>query len=214
MAAWMAADAHPAFARADFARRRSRGDGAALLKGVTKTTVARTRTTKKLAQRIDLNYFKRPTPLKRAKLGLSILLPALALVWMIWLVAAKDSRVYSSGRMSEAHAVLAKQCAACHVQQAGVFMEKAEDRACLSCHDGPIHHSVAIKKVACAECHSEHRGRINLLAASNENCAQCHADLKANGGTSNYSNAILSFADGHPEFAVVRTDGGKKPADL
>jgi hypothetical protein len=69
--------------------------------------VARTRTTKKLAQRIDLNYFKRPTPMKRAKLLLSILIPALALVWISWLVYAKNSRVYSSGRMSAAHAVLA-----------------------------------------------------------------------------------------------------------
>ena len=40
--------------------------------------MARARTTKKLAQRIDLNYFKKPTPLKRAKLLLSILLPVLA----------------------------------------------------------------------------------------------------------------------------------------
>ena len=31
--------------------------------------MARTRTTKNLAQRIDLNYFKRPTPFKRAKCG-------------------------------------------------------------------------------------------------------------------------------------------------
>src|SRR5271168_2439380 len=121
MAAWMAADAHPAFARADFARRRSRGDGAALLKGVTKTTVARTRTTKKLAQRIDLNYFKRPTRFKRAKLWLSILLPLLALIWIAERTISKDSRVYSSGRMSGAHAVLETQCAACHVKQADVF---------------------------------------------------------------------------------------------
>jgi len=175
--------------------------------------LARTRTTKKLAQRIDLNYFKRSTPLKRLRLGLVILLPALALAWIIWLVVAKDSRVYSSGRMAGAHAVLVNQCAACHVQKAGIFMQKAEDSACLNCHDGPIHHHVAIKRVACAECHNEHRGRINLLATSNENCAQCHADLKTNGGTSNYSNAILSFSDGHPEFAVVRTGGGRKPAD-
>jgi hypothetical protein len=175
--------------------------------------LARTRTTKKLAQRIDLNYFKRPTPMKRLKLGLSILIPAIALVWIAWLVVAKDSRVYSSGRMAEAHAVLANDCAACHVQKAGVFAAKAEDNACLSCHDGPIHHHVATKNVACAQCHSEHRGRINLLAASNENCTQCHSDLKANGGTSNYANAILSFDDGHPEFAAVRAEGGSKRTD-
>ena len=175
--------------------------------------MARTRTTKKLAQRIDLNYFKRPTPLKRAKLGLSILLPALALAWIAWLVLAKNTSVYSSGSMAEAHAVLTNDCAACHVQKAGVFAQKAEDSACLSCHDGPIHHHVATKNVACAQCHNEHRGRINLLAASNENCSQCHSDLKASGGTSNYANAILSFSDGHPEFAVVRSQGGSKPAD-
>src|SRR5271168_1794083 len=149
MAAWMAADAHPAFARADFARRRSRGDGAALLKGVTKTTVARTRTTKKLAQRIDLNYFKRPTRLKRAKVLLSIGLPALAVIWIAWHGFSRDSRVYSSGRMSEAHAVLEAECAACHVQTAGAFSAAASDAACLSCHDGPVHHATQTKTIGC-----------------------------------------------------------------
>lgn len=173
--------------------------------------MARTRTTKKLAQRIDLNYFKRPTPLKTAKLALSILVPALALAWIVWLVVAKDTRVYSSGKMSEAHAVLANNCAACHIKAANTFAEKAEDSACLSCHDGPIHHHVATKNVACAECHTEHHGRINILATSNQNCAQCHSDLKANGGASNYANAILSFSDGHPEFAAVRASGGSSP---
>jgi len=62
----LAAAAHPVLARIDFARRYSRGHGAALL--AKEKNVARTRTTKKLAQRIDLNYFKRPTPLKRAKI--------------------------------------------------------------------------------------------------------------------------------------------------
>jgi hypothetical protein len=82
--------------------------------------VARTRTTKKLAQRIDLNYFKRPTPLKRTKFWLSLLLPLLALVWIAERAIFKDSRVYSSGRLSQAHAVLEKECAACHVQHRGI----------------------------------------------------------------------------------------------
>jgi hypothetical protein len=115
--------------------------------------LARTRTTKKLAQRIDLNYFKRPTPLKRAKLLLSLLVPALALVWIAWLVYAKNSRVYSSGGMSAAHAILGNDCAACHVQKAGVFAEKAENSACLSCHDGPVHHAAKTPPLACAQCH-------------------------------------------------------------
>ncbi len=52
--------------------------------------MARTRTTKTVAQRIDLNYFKRPTPFKRAKLWLAILAPAIALVWIGWHVLGRD----------------------------------------------------------------------------------------------------------------------------
>jgi hypothetical protein len=166
--------------------------------------VARTRTTKKLAQRIDLNYFKRPTPLKRAKLWLSIGLPALALVWIAWLGFSRDTRVYSSGRMSGAHAVLEAQCAACHVQKSGVFSAKASDAACLSCHDGPIHHATQVGTIGCASCHTEHRGRINLVAASNQSCAQCHGNLRAYGGANHFASGIYSFEDGHPEFAALR----------
>src|SRR5882762_3003754 len=99
--------------------------------------MARTRTTKKLAQRIDLNYFKRPTPFKRAKLYLSVLAPLTALLWISVHFVAKDRRVYSSGRLSAAHAVLEKECATCHLPQANSYSAEASNSACLSCHDGP-----------------------------------------------------------------------------
>jgi hypothetical protein len=175
--------------------------------------VARTRTTKKLAQRIDLNYFKRPTPLKRAKFWLSVLLPLLALVWIGERTIFKDSRVYSSGRLSEPHAVLEKECAACHLQQAGAFSAKAADNACLSCHDGPIHHANQTRSLECSTCHSEHRGRVNLRAASNQSCAECHADLKASGGPTHFAPRIHSFEDGHPEFSALR-NGGRDPGTI
>jgi hypothetical protein len=166
--------------------------------------VARTRTTKKLAQRIDLNYFKRATPLKRAKLWLSILLPVLAIVWISWYGFHKDARVYSSGRMSAPHAILEKQCAACHVQKASVFSAKVQNQACLSCHDGPIHHVNQASTPDCATCHTEHRGRINIAAASEKSCTECHANLRTTGAPTIYSQHILNLADGHPEFAVIR----------
>jgi hypothetical protein len=166
--------------------------------------VARTRTTKKLAQRIDLNYFKRPTALKRAKFWLSVGLSAIALVWIGWHGFSRDSRVYSSGRMSEAHAVLEADCAACHVQTAGMFSAKASDAACLSCHDGPIHHAAQTKSVGCATCHTEHRGRVSIVAAKNETCAECHGDLKTSSGAPHYAAHIASLEDGHPEFAALR----------
>jgi hypothetical protein len=165
----------------------------------------RTRTTKKLAQRIDLNYFKRPTAYKSAKFWLSLLLPVVALVWIGWRGTAKDSRVYSSGRMSAAHAVLEKECATCHVQQAGVFSAKAADTACLACHDGPSHHPIAplgsaqTKHVECAACHSEHRGRIDISAVSNQACAQCHANLDAVEPAVPHFTKIRRFESDHPD---------------
>lgn len=177
--------------------------------------MARTRTTKKLAQRIDLNYFKRPTPYKRAKLWLCVLVPLLALLWIAWRGFSGDSRVYSSGRMSEPHAVLEKQCAACHVRKADEFSANALESACLGCHDGPVHHENEVKAHVpeCATCHAEHRGRINIRAASDQACAECHADLHVTGRILVYSAHIRSLEDGHPEFAVLR-NGAKDPGTL
>jgi hypothetical protein len=176
--------------------------------------MARTRTTKTVAQRIDLNYFKRPTPFKRAKLWLAILAPAVGLVWLGWHFFGHDARVYSSGRLSEPHAVLEKQCAACHVRQAGGFSASAADSACLACHDGPLHHETAKnEKLACAECHVEHRGRVNLAATRNQSCARCHGNLSANSGATNFAKHIRSFEDGHPEFAAFRSVAGVAPSD-
>jgi hypothetical protein len=175
--------------------------------------VARTRTTKKLAQRIDLNYFKRPTPLKRAKLWLSLLLPLLALVWIAWRGLSGDHRVYSSGRMSKAHSVLEKECAACHVQQAGAFSARAAGVACLACHDGPMHHAAKIAAAECASCHTEHRGRINISATSNQVCSECHSDLHAAASTSSYASRIRSFEEDHPQFVALRPVAGVPARD-
>jgi hypothetical protein len=175
--------------------------------------LARTRTTKKLAQRIDLDYFKRPSRFKRSLLLLSIALPTLSLLWLVWHGATHDSRVYSSGRMSAAHAVLEKDCAACHLRQAGAFSAKAADTACLACHDGPIHHANQTQSFQCATCHTEHRGRINLTATSNQSCAQCHANLQTSGVPTHYSAHIRSFENGHPEFAALRP-GQRDPGTI
>jgi predicted CXXCH cytochrome family protein len=173
--------------------------------------VARTRTTKRLAQRIDLNYFKRPTPYKRAKLWLCVVAPLLALTWIASRSFFHDSRVYSSGRMSEPHAVLEKQCASCHVQKAGESSSTASDSACLACHDAPPHHPFAVAAPDCATCHSEHRGRISLIATSNQFCALCHKDLRNH---PLYASGINSLQDGHPEFAPFRKNGPNYGRDL
>lgn len=176
--------------------------------------MARTRTTKAVAQRIDLNYFKRTTAFKRAKLWLAVLAPAVGLVWIGWHFLVGDHRVYSSGRLSEAHGVLEKQCEACHVRQAGGFSASAADSACLACHDGPPHHPETtasnVPKLACAECHMEHRGPVNLVAARGQACARCHGDPLA---PTKFSWHIRALDDGHPEFAALRIAGGNASRD-
>lgn len=174
--------------------------------------MARTRTTKGVAQRIDLNYFKRATPFKRARLWLAMVAPAVALVWLGWHFLGGNNHVYSSGQLSAAHAVLEKECAACHVREAGGFSAKAADTACLACHDGPAHHpemtASNAPKQACSQCHTEHRGRVQPIAVRAKNCAECHGDLSAAGAGSHFAKNIRSFAGGHPEFAALRATAG------
>jgi predicted CXXCH cytochrome family protein len=180
--------------------------------------MARTRTTKAVAQRIDLNYFKRPTPYKRTKLWLAVLAPAAALLWIGWHFLGRDNHVYSSGQLSGAHAVLEKQCEACHVQEAGGYSAKAADAACLACHDGPAHHPEVMvggaPKPACSECHVEHRGKTQLLAATGwQACAQCHSGLRRVSKETNYAPHIWTLDAGHPEFKILMDTPKGKASD-
>lgn len=164
----------------------------------------RTRTTKKLAQRIDLDYLKRPSPFRRWTLMLSVAAPVLALLWVAWYGIRRDSRVYSAGPLSSAHAVLTKQCAACHASNLGFFEETVADKQCLTCHDGPVHHATQTFTPSCASCHADHRGAIRLATTSDANCTQCHANLASRGSSLGVSSDITNFDSNHPEFAALR----------
>jgi hypothetical protein len=167
--------------------------------------VPRTRTTKKLAQRIDLDYLKRPSPLRRWTLLLSIGAPALAILWIAWYGVRGDRRVYSAGSLSSSHAVLTKQCSACHVSNRGSFSESVADQKCIACHDGPVHHAAQAFTPSCASCHADHRGSIRLAATSDSNCTQCHADLMTRGSSPAFAHSITNFESNHPEFTALRT---------
>jgi len=163
------------------------------------------RTTKKLAQRIDLNYFKRPHPFRRWRFWLSVTAPVLAVLWLAWCGLAGNQRVYSGGKLSSAHAVLVARCNACHVKAAGAFSARASDQACLSCHDGPIHHANQTFTPNCASCHEEHQGRMQLASTADASCTQCHLHLKTSGSPTKFVRNIRSFGSAaHPEFAALR----------
>jgi hypothetical protein len=173
----------------------------------------RTRTTKKLAQRIDLEYFKRPSPLRRWRLLLSIAAPVLAILCVAWFAIRSDRRVYSAGALSSAHAVLSKQCSACHVSTLGFYDKRVIDQKCLACHDGPLHHASQAFTPTCASCHTDHRGAIRLAATSDANCTQCHANLETRGSSAGFAKSIGSFESDHPEFAALRP-GRSDPGNI
>lgn len=168
----------------------------------------RTRTTKKLAQRIDLDYFKRTSPLRRWRLLLSIAAPVLAILCVAWFGLRSDRRVYSAGNLSSAHAVLGKQCAACHVSTLGFYDEKVIDQKCVACHDGAVHHADQLFTPTCAACHADHRGAIKLAATTDANCTRCHANLQTRGDAAGFVKNIVSFEGNHPEFAALRAERG------
>src|SRR5216684_570002 len=151
-----------------------------------------------------MHYFKRPHPFRRWRTGLSILLPALAIVWLAWAALTRNDRVYSSGKMSAGHAVLAARCGECHVRNAGSFSAKASDRACLTCHDGPTHHANQMFTPNCSSCHTEHRGHRRLSVTPDANCTQCHGNLRTAGAPTQFANHIEGFGSAHPEFAALR----------
>lgn len=167
----------------------------------------RIRTTKNLAKRMDLQYFKQAHPLRKWRLWLSILVPVVAVGWFM-VQRANSQKVYSSGPLSAAHAVLGKQCNVCHVTTLGFFRAKVSDDACAKCHDAPAHHPDKVTHtVSCASCHVEHRGSPRLASTDDSSCTQCHANLLTRTGSSQFAHAVKDFDKQHSEFAALRPDG-------
>ena len=179
-------------------------------------------TTKVRAKRIGIEYFKRPHPFRRWKLILSVAAPAMAALWVGVAAVQKDQRIYTSGSVSTAHAMFGTQCSDCHVPATAVptaerpgapadgqFFLRPTDKACLACHDGPVHHEQQVFTPGCASCHVEHKGRIQLAALGDPHCVQCHTDLRTKEpGALHFAQKIRGFSAGHPEFALdLKQDG-------
>jgi hypothetical protein len=185
----------------------------------------RVRTAKQRAQRIDLNYFKHAHGLKRWRVLLSLVLPIAALLWVSALAAGGSRTPYSAGPVSSAHAFVEMRCEVCHTgsdtprdprrpgdPQRG-FRAHATDTACMACHDAPAHAVNQTTPQACATCHQEHRGRVQLAKIDDGFCVECHGDLKTTRGEPGIARAVEAFPSGHPEFAAVRA-GAQDPGRL
>jgi len=163
----------------------------------------RTRTTKKLAQRINLDYFKALRGIPRWRRILSLVFTLAGIGWLGWYGLKGSPKPYNAGPLAHSHALLTQKCGSCHVVQAG-YQRSATDQACLTCHDGPIHHDQQTFTPSCSSCHVEHQGALRLASTSDQACTQCHSDLKTKSETTKFAANISGFDRTHPEFAVLK----------
>jgi hypothetical protein len=164
--------------------------------------------TKSYAQRIDLEYVRRPDAVRARLRRLTwIALIATALCVTPFLIGTGSAKkVFSNGPLSRSHAVFESACSQCHV----AAFSSVPDNACEACHDGAEHpaksfdRATLINEPRCAECHVEHRGTPVLTEVRNAYCTDCHSDLHARGRNVNIAGLrVTAFRAGkHPEFSA------------
>jgi predicted CXXCH cytochrome family protein len=157
----------------------------------------RIRTAKKLAQRVDMNYFKQAHGLRRWRFFLAIAAVVVAAIWVLSFVPLHTHHAYSPGVVAEVHTIFAEKCELCHLPEGkGVSARMlVSDKACLSCHDGPRHGKES-PVGTCTGCHLEHRGiKAQLVAVSENNCVSCHKTMEP---------AVMRFNTNHPEFPELK----------
>ncbi|HTW46861.1 MAG TPA: cytochrome c3 family protein [Acidobacteriaceae bacterium] len=170
----------------------------------------RKRTSKSVAGRHDLNYFKKGSPLRRWQGQLTLAALACTAVWLAASALWHGPEMLSSGPISSSHAVFGAKCAACHKPVAGNLFHRAgfrrdvPDRACLACHAIPAHHANQRVTPKCSGCHVEHTGSMMLAHTADGNCTACHANLTAVNAETHFAATIHSFVEGHPDFAPLR----------
>ncbi len=184
----------------------------------------RSQTTKTIAKRIDLNYFKSANPLLRWKRVLIVIAAGIAAIYLAVNGWNADQRLYNPGPVAAAHANFENSCFECHDSGGpNGFIKTVTDNACLKCHDGPIHHTNQVRLISagmdraadCKSCHIEHRGRHALATVANDFCLQCHQDLSKNvAGTTLVAAKISQFKiNDHPRFGRELTNSAGKWED-
>ena len=129
--------------------------------------------------------------------------------------------VWSTGKLSNAHASLSNNCGACH-QQAFVSVT---DTSCQACHTpaalpdhaaparmaigrqpeagvmGAAHSAFNLPPGRCTSCHKEHEGEATVMTVAESFCTDCHAGL-----TSRLTDTAVANVPGwakHPDFRAT-----------
>jgi hypothetical protein len=156
--------------------------------------------------RVDRSKIGKRSEAARAMMLVTFIAVAVSIVWWAALGGATRGQLYSPGHVSKAHANFENDCAKCHAGDGnGGFRKQVTDTACLTCHDGAMHHpnqliadtqadvsrpklTMAVaeawrapvsagRSADCTSCHVEHRGEDLLAGRDDSHCTVCHADL-------------------------------------
>lgn len=178
--------------------------------------------------------------------ALAIAVLLLFLAWPIWSfatnkyadagerrpVAFHADEMWSSGKLSLAHANLENNCQACHVKPG----EAVRDEACASCHS-TLHDHADPRRLAaampspsagaqfqrtvagmfgippgrCVDCHTEHEGAKAMPVTEQRFCSDCHNGMDQRLTDTTVLNAS-DFEKDHPQFRpAVMTSPGIRP---
>ncbi|TMQ32749.1 MAG: hypothetical protein E6K70_16835, partial [Planctomycetota bacterium] len=177
----------------------------------------------------DLDYFRRKKPWvplgdrfhrRRQPVGLRWALIGLVLLacvaWPVLAHLTGNRRIYQARPVSQAHAMFNNNCDKCHsgnfetaerLWPGNARLATVTDAKCKQCHDGPIHHDVAVDPPQCANCHREHRGHALLADLPDGRCTACHSDLQRTDGKQSAFVNIHGWAVDHPDFRVWQENG-------
>lgn len=167
------------------------------------------RTSRTVAERLDLGAYRDSSPLRRLRWKLGWAAVALVLAIPLAGLIRSDKTIYQSGSLSLAHQFIANDCSRCHDRPGQTAwralslsgsVHSVSEQACLSCHAAPAHHTAKLSTRTCGECHREHEGPGRLSRVASGFCTECHADLPE---SASFARSINSLQQ-HPEFAVLR----------
>jgi pSer/pThr/pTyr-binding forkhead associated (FHA) protein len=152
--------------------------------------------------------------LRRMYLTKGVLIAALLiLVFIVIAQVTQEPRqsAFMPGGVSSAHGrvrdvdgkSIAKNCKACHDPWRGV-----SDASCTGCHAKEAHSELASDRVACSECHLEHRGNVKLAVVADPKCVACHGNIRSHVKSSALALAsvrnVRAFDEQHPDFVYPR----------
>lgn len=206
----------------------------------------RSKLSRDFSGRVEVNFHRHPNSFRRAMWLVSLLAAVSAVVGLIWNARFGRPEIYNGGSLSKSHQMFENRCEACHRPWTGPVdrllslgratdATSVADEQCQACHAGAGHffnggnelpweqkatavHLSQSHFQACASCHREHQGEVELRQIAGASCVGCHSDivtarLKApqlesltfqRGGEQRIANL-----EGHPEFAVHELRGSE-----